>query len=70
MSKKLKLTWTNLDRALGVLGAKSQIRTLRCLKEAAISDQDFNAAVMLRDREKKLSGGVSSMNKPRKVRKA
>lgn len=54
------------------LSTAQAVKTLRCLKEAAIRDQNFETAIVLRDEEKRLTGGKTGMNarKPQRRRKA
>lgn len=60
----LVLTQESLKRALGNMTARAAVQTLRCLKEAAIYDQSFDYAIVLRDAEKRLTGGKSGINTP------
>jgi hypothetical protein len=68
----VKITMNSLTKALKPLLVSERIVTLRCLKEAAIIDQNFAAAAALRDAEKKLTGGKSGINvsRPRGSKKA
>ncbi len=64
--KNIIITKTSLLGAMENLSQRQAIKTIRCLKEAAIRDQRFNTAVFLRDEEKRLTGGKSGVNTLRK----
>ena len=52
----IAITPDSLLSALEHLTPRQQVKTLRCLKEAAISTQSYHAASWLRQREKLLRG--------------
>jgi hypothetical protein len=59
----------SLLKAASCLPAPWQVIFLRTLKEAAIYDQSFDSAMLIRDTEKKLTGGETGINYPKKRRK-
>lgn len=66
------ISFKSLTRALAPLSKAEAIITLRCLKEAVIRDQSFEAACLLRDMERRHTGGQSGINaaRPRTKNKA